>query len=94
MVKTKEQTLNGYFFNNVFSLSKVLETAKILKIKGLTEMPDSTSLTRSQGASTDFPNTESSNETNRPSVSPSSPNIKRKRYFNDTISINNCGMVW
>ncbi|XP_047543653.1 protein bric-a-brac 2-like isoform X1 [Vanessa atalanta] len=60
-------------------LPQVLETAKILKIKGLTEMPDSTSLTRSQGASTDFPNPENSNETNRPSVSPSSPNIKRKR---------------
>ncbi|XP_026496240.1 zinc finger and BTB domain-containing protein 18-like isoform X3 [Vanessa tameamea] len=60
-------------------LPQVLETAKILKIKGLTEMPDSTSLTRSQGASADFPNPENSNETNRPSVSPSSPNIKRKR---------------
>ncbi|XP_050361355.1 protein tramtrack, beta isoform-like isoform X2 [Nymphalis io] len=60
-------------------LPQVLETAKILKIKGLTEMPDSTSLTRSQGASADFPNLENSNEANRPSVSPSSPNIKRKR---------------
>ncbi|CAH2242322.1 jg25065, partial [Pararge aegeria aegeria] len=60
-------------------LPQVLETAKILKIKGLTEMPDSTSLTRSQGSAADFPNVDNSNETHRPSVSPSSPNIKRKR---------------
>ncbi|CAG9558588.1 unnamed protein product [Danaus chrysippus] len=59
-------------------LAQVLETAKILKIKGLTEMPDSTSLTRSQGIPTDFPTTETSSDTQRPSVSPSSP-IRKKR---------------
>ncbi|XP_045784116.1 protein bric-a-brac 2-like isoform X2 [Maniola jurtina] len=63
-------------------LPQVLETAKILKIKGLTEMPDSTSLTRSQGSATDFSSVDNTNETQRsavPSVSPSSPSTRRKR---------------
>lgn len=58
---------------------KVLETAKILKIKGLTEMPDSASLTRSQDSSGDYHSAENSTETQRHSVSPCSPSIKRKR---------------
>lgn len=43
-------------------------------------MPDSTSLTRSQGSSADLPTAENSNETLRPSISTPSPILKPKRY--------------
>ncbi|XP_038216306.1 protein jim lovell-like isoform X4 [Zerene cesonia] len=60
-------------------LPQVLDTAKLLKIKGLTEMPDSTSLTR-QNTSSDFQSAGESMESHRPSASPSSsPCNKRKR---------------
>ncbi|XP_049885305.1 longitudinals lacking protein, isoforms H/M/V-like [Pectinophora gossypiella] len=59
-------------------LPQVLDTAKTLKIKGLTEMPDSTLLTRSQGTSADFPT--DSADSQRHAASPSiSPRRKRGR---------------
>ncbi|XP_028033874.1 zinc finger and BTB domain-containing protein 24-like isoform X2 [Bombyx mandarina] len=62
-------------------LPQVLDTAKLLKIKGLTEMPDSTSLTRSQGTSADFQSPGESVDSQRHSASPaSSPSNKRKRF--------------
>ncbi|XP_047041277.1 longitudinals lacking protein, isoforms H/M/V-like isoform X2 [Helicoverpa zea] len=59
-------------------LPKVLDTAKHLKIKGLTEMPDSTSLTRSSANNAEFQNQGDSLDSHRqsPAVSPST---KRKR---------------
>lgn len=60
---------------------QVLETAKLLKIKGLTEMPDSTSLTRSQGTSADFQSPGDSIDSQRHSSSPAaSPSNKRRRF--------------
>ncbi|CAG9781704.1 unnamed protein product [Diatraea saccharalis] len=53
-------------------LPKVLDTAKMLKVKGLTEMPDSTSLTRAHG-SMDAPRADP------PPSPPSSPTARRKR---------------
>ncbi|XP_045531199.1 BTB/POZ domain-containing protein 18-like isoform X2 [Pieris brassicae] len=68
-------------------LPQVLDTAKVLKIKGLTEMPDSTSLTR-QNMTSEF---QSSGEVEslRPSASPSSSpyNKKRRRRKSSTGSI-------
>ncbi|KAG6445613.1 longitudinals lacking protein, isoforms H/M/V isoform X3 [Manduca sexta] len=62
-------------------LPQVLDTAKLLKIKGLTEMPDSTSLTRSQGTSADFQSPGESVDSQRHSASPTtSPSNKRKRF--------------
>ncbi|XP_030020751.1 protein bric-a-brac 2 isoform X2 [Manduca sexta] len=61
-------------------LPQVLDTAKLLKIKGLTEMPDSTSLTRSQGTSADFQSPGESVDSQRHSASPTtSPSNKRRR---------------
>ncbi|XP_026321888.1 longitudinals lacking protein, isoforms H/M/V-like isoform X2 [Hyposmocoma kahamanoa] len=62
-------------------LTQVLDTAKLLKIKGLTEMPDSTSLRRSQGTSADFQQPgDAPGDSQRHSASPtSSPTMKRKR---------------
>ncbi|XP_063633088.1 longitudinals lacking protein, isoforms H/M/V-like isoform X5 [Cydia splendana] len=60
-------------------LPQVLDTAKHLKIKGLTEMPETTSLTRSQG--NEMQSQADSLDSNRHSASPAtSPNTKRKRY--------------
>ncbi|XP_045510247.1 uncharacterized protein LOC123705498 isoform X1 [Colias croceus] len=59
-------------------LPQVLDTAKLLKIKGLTEMPDSTSLTR-QNTSSDFQSPGESMESLRPSASPSSSPCNRRR---------------
>ncbi|XP_063372911.1 protein bric-a-brac 1-like [Cydia amplana] len=60
-------------------LPQVLDTAKHLKIKGLTEMPETTSLTRSQG--NELQSQADSLDSNRHSASPAtSPNTKRKRY--------------
>lgn len=69
-------------------LPQILETAKMLKIKGLTEMPDSTSLTKSQSTSSADLVTpgESSWESQRHSMSPCnlSPSpSKRKRYITE-----------
>uniref|UniRef100_A0A2A4IX55 BTB domain-containing protein n=1 Tax=Heliothis virescens TaxID=7102 RepID=A0A2A4IX55_HELVI len=59
-------------------LPKVLDTAKLLKIKGLTEMPDSTSLTRSQANNSDFQSQADSLDSQRQSPA-ASPSSKRKR---------------
>ncbi|XP_048004729.1 longitudinals lacking protein, isoforms H/M/V-like isoform X2 [Leguminivora glycinivorella] len=60
-------------------LPQVLDTAKHLKIKGLTEMPETTSLTRSQA--NELQSQGDSLDSNRHSASPAaSPNTKRKRY--------------
>ncbi|XP_073956965.1 uncharacterized protein isoform X5 [Choristoneura fumiferana] len=62
-------------------LPQVLDTAKHLKIKGLTEMPETTSLTRSQGTTADIQSQGDSLDSNRHSASPAtSPSTKRKRY--------------
>ncbi|XP_060809608.1 protein bric-a-brac 1 isoform X1 [Amyelois transitella] len=60
-------------------LPQVLETAKLLKIKGLTEMPDSTSLTRAQGSSSEFQPGDSIDSQRRTPSPISEPNNKRKR---------------
>lgn len=68
---------------------QVLDTAKLLKIKGLTEMPDSTSLRRSQGTSADFHQPgEAPGDAQRHSASPtSSPTMKRKRLVVWSVSL-------
>ncbi|XP_023938003.2 protein tramtrack, beta isoform isoform X1 [Bicyclus anynana] len=61
-------------------LPKVFETAKILKIKGLTEMPDPTSLTCAHGTSADYPSVDKSETVRLSHFSPvASPSIKRRR---------------
>lgn len=69
-------------------LPHILKTAEMLKIKGLAEMPDSTSLTKSQSGSTERAELLTPGDSNwssdvRRSLSPSpcplSPSSKRKR---------------
>lgn len=68
-------------------LPHILKTAEMLKIKGLAEMPDSTSLTKSHSASSEradilTPGDSTwGSDTHRhsPSPAPLSPNSKRKR---------------
>ncbi|KAL4717723.1 hypothetical protein ACJJTC_000872 [Scirpophaga incertulas] len=75
-------------------LPQVLDTAKLLKIKGLTEMPDSTSLTRSQGTSADFQSPGESVESQRHSSSPAtSPSNKRKRRRKSSSGSTSLNMV-
>ncbi|CAH0577791.1 unnamed protein product [Chrysodeixis includens] len=57
-------------------LPKVLDTAKLLKIKGLTEMPDSTSLTRAQS---DRNGTEQADSLDSQRESPAESSTKKKR---------------
>ncbi|KAL0851734.1 hypothetical protein ABMA28_000051 [Loxostege sticticalis] len=74
-------------------LPQVLDTAKLLKIKGLTEMPDSTSLTRSQGTTADFQSPGES-DSQRHSASPAaSPNNKRKRRRKSSTGSTSVNMV-
>ncbi|XP_041986464.1 uncharacterized protein LOC121738470 [Aricia agestis] len=68
-------------------LPQVLETAKVLKIKGLTEMPDSTSLTRSS----DYNSADNSLETQRQSASPCSPTRRKRRRKSSSGSVNCIG---
>ncbi|XP_022832481.1 longitudinals lacking protein, isoforms H/M/V-like isoform X7 [Spodoptera litura] len=71
-------------------LPKVLDTAKLLKIKGLTEMPDSTSLTRSQGTSAEFQNQGDSMDSQRqsPAASPSNKRRRRRKSSSGSTSLN------
>ncbi|KAJ2954124.1 hypothetical protein O0L34_g2346 [Tuta absoluta] len=66
-------------------LPQVLDTAKTLKIKGLTEMPDSTSVTRSQGTSADFPSAEQQQQQRH--LSPVHSPRRRKRRKSSTGSL-------
>ncbi|XP_026741505.1 zinc finger and BTB domain-containing protein 14-like [Trichoplusia ni] len=59
-------------------LPKVLDTAKLLKIKGLTEMPDSTSLTRAQSERNGTEQADSL-DSQRESPAESSVNKKKRR---------------
>ncbi|XP_013179408.1 PREDICTED: protein bric-a-brac 2 isoform X1 [Papilio xuthus] len=75
-------------------LPQVLDTAKLLKIKGLTEMPDSTSLTRSQGTSADFQSPGDSIDSQRHSASPAaSPSNKRRRRRKSSTGSTSLNMV-
>lgn len=75
--------------NPPFRGHQVLDTAKLLKIKGLTEMPDSTSLRRSQGTSADFQQPgDAHGDSQRHSASPTtSPTMKRKRLVVWSVSL-------
>uniref|UniRef100_A0A2A4IUQ9 BTB domain-containing protein n=1 Tax=Heliothis virescens TaxID=7102 RepID=A0A2A4IUQ9_HELVI len=70
-------------------LPKVLDTAKLLKIKGLTEMPDSTSLTRSQANNSDFQSQADSLDSQRqsPAASPSSKRKRRRKSSTGSTSL-------
>ncbi|XP_068618821.1 protein bric-a-brac 1-like isoform X2 [Battus philenor] len=75
-------------------LPQVLDTAKLLKIKGLTEMPDSTSLTRSQGTLADFQSPGDSIDSQRHSTSPAaSPSNKRKRRRKSSTGSTSLNMI-
>ncbi|XP_072930902.1 uncharacterized protein [Epargyreus clarus] len=75
-------------------LPQVLDTAKLLKIKGLTEMPDSTSLTRSQGNAQDFQSPGDSIESQRHSISPAaSPRNRQKRRRKSSTGSTSLNMV-
>ncbi|XP_013147401.1 PREDICTED: zinc finger and BTB domain-containing protein 17-like isoform X1 [Papilio polytes] len=75
-------------------LPQVLDTAKLLKIKGLTEMPESTSLTRSQGTSADFQSPGDSIDSQRHSSSPAaSPSNKRRRRRKSSTGSTSLNMV-
>ncbi|XP_047041278.1 longitudinals lacking protein, isoforms H/M/V-like isoform X3 [Helicoverpa zea] len=70
-------------------LPKVLDTAKHLKIKGLTEMPDSTSLTRSSANNAEFQNQGDSLDSHRqsPAVSPSTKRKRRRQSSSGSASM-------
>ncbi|XP_075990575.1 uncharacterized protein LOC142986159 isoform X2 [Anticarsia gemmatalis] len=74
-------------------LPKVLDTAKLLKIKGLTEMPDSTSLTRSQGTSSEFHSQGDSMDSrgHSPAASPSNKRRRRRKSSTGSTSLNMVG---
>ncbi|XP_028173668.1 longitudinals lacking protein, isoforms H/M/V-like isoform X3 [Ostrinia furnacalis] len=75
-------------------LPQVLDTAKLLKIKGLTEMPETTSLTRSQGTSADFQSPgepDSQRHSASPAASPN--NNKRKRRRKSSTGSTSVNMV-
>ncbi|XP_048488827.1 protein bric-a-brac 1 isoform X1 [Plutella xylostella] len=61
-------------------LPQVLETAKMLKIKGLTEMPESTSLTRSQGSISEFVSHNDEDQQRLSSSPCNSPSAKRRKF--------------
>ncbi|XP_050683074.1 zinc finger and BTB domain-containing protein 24-like isoform X1 [Leptidea sinapis] len=73
-------------------LPQVLDTAKLLKIKGLTEMPDSTSLTR-QNTSSEFQSPGESMESVRPSASPSSSPCRKRRRRKSSSGSTNLGTL-
>ncbi|KAJ0183981.1 hypothetical protein K1T71_000404 [Dendrolimus kikuchii] len=73
-------------------LPKVLDTAKHLKIKGLTEMPDTASL-RAQGTGADFQSPVDSADSQRHSASPASPVTKRKRRRKSSTGSTSLNMV-
>lgn len=73
-------------------LPKVLDTAKHLKIKGLTEMPDTASLL-AQGAVSDPHSSVESAESQRHSASPTSPATRRRRRRKSSTGSTSLNMV-
>ncbi|KAJ8737999.1 hypothetical protein PYW08_000594 [Mythimna loreyi] len=67
-------------------LPQVLDTAKLLKVKGLTDMPPDSTLTRSQGPSAEFQSQGDSLDSARHSPAASPSNKRRRRRKSSTSS--------